>query len=165
MQAGNAGNVIPDTATVRGTIRSYDNDTRLKMLAGIERTAKAVAMMAGAPEPDIKLTEGAKAVVNDDALAARSGARAEGGVRRQGAADARAGLGQRGLFGVRDRRRAVVLLRHRRPRSQRVCAKATAASKPVPGNHSPEFAPVPEPSIRTGAEAMSLVLLDMLQKK
>jgi len=33
------------------------------------------------------------------------------------------------------------------------------------GNHSPEFAPVPEPTIRTGTEAMSRVLLDVLQKK
>src|SRR4051812_31462646 len=46
VEAGNAGNVIPDSATVRGTIRSYDNETRLKMLDGINRTAKAVAMMA-----------------------------------------------------------------------------------------------------------------------
>jgi hypothetical protein len=44
-------------------------------------------------------------------------------------------------------------------------SEAMAAKKPVPGNHSPEFAPVPEPSIRTGAEAMSLLLLDVLQKK
>ncbi|HTE37111.1 MAG TPA: hypothetical protein VK630_11250 [Reyranella sp.] len=44
-------------------------------------------------------------------------------------------------------------------------AKATANKTAVPGNHSPEFAPVPEPSIRTGAEAMSLVVLDVLQKK
>jgi len=44
-------------------------------------------------------------------------------------------------------------------------AKAMATKTAVPGNHSPEFAPVPEPSIRTGAEAMSLVLLDVLQKK
>ncbi len=36
---------------------------------------------------------------------------------------------------------------------------------PVPGKHSPLFAPVPGPSIKTGAEAMSLVLLDVLQKK
>ena len=43
--------------------------------------------------------------------------------------------------------------------------KAIADKTPVAGNHSPEFAPVPEPSIRTGAEAMSLVVLDALAKK
>src|SRR5262249_59330355 len=74
VQAGNAGKVIPDTATLRGTIRSYDEQTRAKMIEGIERTARAVAMMAGAPEPDVKITAGAKAAINDDALAHRSGA-------------------------------------------------------------------------------------------
>jgi hippurate hydrolase len=44
-------------------------------------------------------------------------------------------------------------------------AQAAANKTSVPGNHSPEFAPVPEPTIRTGTEAMSLVLLDVLQRK
>ena len=38
------------------------------MLAGIERTAKAVAAMADAPAPEINLGEGTKAVVNDPAV-------------------------------------------------------------------------------------------------
>ncbi|MBS0525565.1 MAG: amidohydrolase [Proteobacteria bacterium] len=164
VQAGNAGNVIPDTATVRGTIRSYDNDTRLKMLAGIERTARAAAMMAGAPEPDIRLTEGAKSVVNDDALAARSGAvlKAAFGDRARlmsepGSASedysefVRAGVPSF-YFGIGGLDPAML-------------RKAAAEKTPVAGNHSPLFAPVPEPSIRTGAAAMSLVLLDVLQKK
>jgi metal-dependent amidase/aminoacylase/carboxypeptidase family protein len=40
------------------------------MLAGIERTAKAVAAMSDAPAPDIKIIEGSKAVVNDAAVVA-----------------------------------------------------------------------------------------------
>jgi amidohydrolase len=164
MQAGNAGNVIPDTATVRGTIRSYDNDTRLKMLAGIERTAKAVAMMAAAPEPDIRLTEGAKSVVNDDALSARSGAvlKAAFGDKARlmsepgSASEDYSEFVMAGVpsfyFGIGGLDPAML-------------RKAAADKTPVPGNHSPLFAPVPEPSIRTGAEAMSLVLLDVLQKE
>ena len=164
VQAGNAGNVIPDSATVRGTIRSYDNDTRLKMLDGINRTAKAVAMMAGAPEPDIKLSAGAKAVVNDDAMAARSGAVLKGAfgdkarlLNEPGSASedysefVMAGVPSF-YFGIGGLDPAML-------------QKAAAEKISVPGNHSPEFAPVPEPSIRTGATAMSLVLLDMLQRK
>ena len=37
---------------------------------GIERTAKAVAAMADAPAPDIKISEGIKAVINDPAVVA-----------------------------------------------------------------------------------------------
>jgi hippurate hydrolase len=164
VEAGNAGNVIPDSARVRGTIRSYDNEARLKMLDGINRTAKAVAMMAGAPEPDIKLSEGAKSVVNDDALTARSGAvlkAAFGDKARQmsepgSASEDYSEFVMAGVpsfyFGIGGLDPAML-------------RKAAAEKISVPGNHSPEFAPVPEPSIRTGAEAMSLVLLDVLQKK
>ena len=37
--------------------------------------------------------------------------------------------------------------------------------KPLPFNHSPMFAPVPKPSIETGVEAMSVVVLDALASK
>src|SRR5262249_20604221 len=134
------------------------------LMEGVERTAKAVAMMAGAPEPDIKLTAGAKAVVNDDALAARSGAvlKAAFGERaRQMAEPASASEdysevviagGPSSYFGSGGL-------------DPKVLAAAAANKTAVPGNHSPEFAPVPEPTIRTGVQAMSLVVLDVLQKK
>ena len=164
VQAGNAGNVIPDSATVRGTIRSYDNDTRTKMLAGIERTAKAVAMMANAPEPDIKLGEGPKAVVNDDALSARSGAvlKAALGDKARLMAEPDSGSEDYSEFIVAGVPSFYFGIGGLDPKAW---SEARAAKKPIPGNHSPEFAPVPEPTIRTGAEAMSLVLLDVLQKK
>jgi len=49
------------------TIRSFEPEVRAKMLAGIERTAKAVAAMSNAPEPEIKISPGGgtKAVIND----------------------------------------------------------------------------------------------------
>ena len=53
-----AGNIIPDTAILRGTIRSYKPRCASKMLAGVRRTAKAAAMMAGAPEPEVELVPG-----------------------------------------------------------------------------------------------------------
>jgi hippurate hydrolase len=37
-----------------------------------------------------------------------------------------------------------------------------AGGKPVAFNHSPFYAPVPEPSIKTAAEAMSLAVLGVL---
>lgn len=164
VQAGNAGNVIPDSATLRGTIRSHDNDTRLKMLAGVERTAKAVALMAGAPPPDYKQTEGAKAVINDDALAQRSGAVLKAAFGDKARLNAEPGSASEDYsefvmagvpsfyFGIGGLDPALL-------------TKARIDQTAVPGNHSPEFAPVPEPSIRTGAEAMSLVVLDVLQKR
>jgi hippurate hydrolase len=34
--------------------------------------------------------------------------------------------------------------------------------KPLPVNHSPFFAPVPEPSIETGIKAMTLAVIDAM---
>jgi hippurate hydrolase len=163
VQAGNAGNVIPDTAELRGTIRSYDEDTRKKMWDGIERTAKAVAMMAGAPEPTITIKGGARSVVNDDALAQRGGAILKAAFGDKAYLQLQPGSASEdysefifagvpsfyfGLGGLD-------------PKALETAAKTHT---PVAGNHSPEFAPVAEPSIRTGTEAMSLVLLDALKK-
>src|SRR5579859_6202400 len=54
--SGSAGNIIPDQALLRGTIRSYDDQTRTLLKEGLARTAKAVAEMARAPAPDRKST-------------------------------------------------------------------------------------------------------------
>ena len=39
-----------------------------------------------------------------------------------------------------------------------------AGGKPLPGNHSPFFAPVVEPSMKTSVKAMSLAVLTALQR-
>ena len=67
IQGGTAENIIPDDVLLRGTIRTFKPEVRVRMLAGIERTAKAAAAMSDAPAPDVKITEGAKAVMNDPA--------------------------------------------------------------------------------------------------
>jgi amidohydrolase len=164
VQAGNAGNVIPDTAVLRGTIRSYDDDTRAKMIEGVERTAKAVALMAGAPPPDVKIIAGAKAVINDADLAARSGAVLKAAFGEKAFLSPAPGSASEDysefiMAGVPSFYFGIGGL------DPKAVAQATATNTPLPGNHSPEFAPVPEPTIRTGTVAMSLVLLDVLQKK
>ncbi|HSS85703.1 MAG TPA: peptidase dimerization domain-containing protein, partial [Reyranella sp.] len=164
VQAGNAGNVIPDTALLRGTIRSYDDDTRAKMIEGGRRTAKAVALMAGAPPPDVKITAGAKAVINDDELAARGGAVLKAAFGDKAVLSPAPGSASEDysefiMAGVPSFYFGIGGL------DPKAVAQAAATNTPLPGNHSPEFAPVPEPTIRTGTQAMSLVLLDVLQKK
>src|SRR3569832_2693845 len=73
IHGGTAENIIPDDVTVLGTIRTFKPEVRAKMLAGIERTAKSAAAMSDAPPPEIKITEGAKAVLNDPDVVATAG--------------------------------------------------------------------------------------------
>ena len=58
IHGGTALNIIPDDVVLVGTIRTFKPEVRAKILAGIERTAKAVATMSNAPELEIEISEG-----------------------------------------------------------------------------------------------------------
>lgn len=73
MHAGTKENIIPDTAELKITVRSYRDEVQMHLLAAIERIAKAEAMAAGAPkEPTVTvLPAAAHATYNDPALSKR----------------------------------------------------------------------------------------------
>jgi len=137
-------------------IRSYDDDTRAKDDRGrSQRTAKAIALDGGrARRPDVKITAGREGRGSNDAESrgARRRRGAEGGVlaTRPGA------FCRRRARPARDYSEFIIAGRGRRSTSAsaaldpKAVAEATAMKAPLPGNHSPEFAPVPEPTIRTG---------------
>lgn len=65
-------NVIPDTAELRLTLRTYDRGVRERVVAAIERITKAEAMASGATkEPTVEYVESFPAAVNDAAAAAQ----------------------------------------------------------------------------------------------
>src|SRR5205823_5275457 len=49
-QAGNANNVIPDTATLKVNIRWFDPKVREKLIDGVKRVTDAAALAADVPE-------------------------------------------------------------------------------------------------------------------
>jgi hippurate hydrolase len=164
IEGGSAPNVIPDSVTMRGTIRSYDPNVREKMQAGIRRTAQGVATMAGAPEPELSITPGGDAIVNDKAIVGRTesvfqsvfGAAKVHRVPPITASEdfsefVNAGVPSMFFFvGVYD------------PKD--IAASRAPGGKPMPFNHSPMFAPVAEPSLKTSIKAMSFAVLGALQR-
>ena len=163
VHAGVAGNVIPACCRLHGTIRSLDQAVRGKLISGVERTANAVAAMAGAPAPDITIKEGAKAVVNDETLATSTGAifRAAFGdqavlMPRPAAASEdysefiEAGVPSNFFFMGGFDRHALNAARGR--------------GEPDPAPHTSTYAPTPEPAIRTGVQAMTLAVLGVAAK-
>jgi len=163
IQAGSAGNIIPDQAILRGTIRSHDADVRAKILDGVQRTADGVALIAGAPKPDVSMVAGGKAVINDAALTARTAAVFKAAFGDMAVVQPAPGAASEDysefiIAGVPSVYFSIGGLDPAR------LAEAHAKGEPVAANHSPFFAPVPEPSIRTGVEAMTLAVLDVLGK-
>jgi amidohydrolase len=72
IHGGTKYNIIPDEVKLQLTVRSFTEPVRMKLLAAIDRIAKAEAQAAGAEKmPTIKRTIVAEALTNDTALAAR----------------------------------------------------------------------------------------------
>jgi hippurate hydrolase len=163
IHGGTAENIIPDDVILFGTIRTFKPEVRAKMLAGIERTAKAVATMSNAPEPEIKITEGAKAVINDPGvvgttekvLKAAFGDKFRPSPPSTPSEDYSEFInaGVPSMFfniGVYE--------------PERVAAAREGDGPQLPANHSPLFAPVPKPTIETGVEAMTLAVLSVFDQ-
>ncbi|HSV58326.1 MAG TPA: amidohydrolase [Variovorax sp.] len=159
IQGGTVGNIIPDSVVLRGTIRSYKPEVREKLLAGIRRTAMAAAAMGGAPEPVVELVPGGAAIVNDELVVSRT------------AAALKAALGDKNVMQVPPITASedfseflnagvpgmMFFVGTVSPDDWAAARKP--GGKPIAFNHSPFFAPVPEPSIKTSVEAMSLAVL------
>jgi amidohydrolase len=158
IHGGTAENIIPDDVRLFGTIRTFKPEVRAKMLAGIERTAKAVATMSDAPPPDIRIIEGAKAVMNDPGVvetAAKVLQAAFGDKFRTSPPSTPSedfsefvDAGVPSMFfniGVYE--------------PERAAAARNGTGPQLPSNHSPLFAPVPKPTIESGVTAMTLAVL------
>jgi len=160
-QAGTVNNIIPDSATLKLTLRSYLPEVRQQLRAGVERTANAVASMANAPAPTITLVRSTASMINDSQLAAKS------------ATVLKAALGDAVTFvpaylpGATASDDYSEFINAGVPSvffdiggdDPKMLADYKARGEPVPENHSPYFAPVPEPAIRAGVTVLSLAVL------
>ena len=157
IHAGTAENIIPDDAEVLGTIRTFKQSVRTKLLAGVERVAKAAAAMSDAPPPEIRITDGAKAVMNDPALVATAekALKAAFGdkIRISPPSTPSEDFSEFAHSGVPSMMFQIGVYDMERWNA------ANNGGPPLPANHSPLFAPVPKPTIQTGVTAMTLAVL------
>ena len=163
IQAGTKNNIIPDDAQMGLTVRSFKPEVRQHLLAAIERVAKGEAMAAGAEKmPLVEKYESTGAVYNDPVLTRHLAATLED-VLGKGTvvtedqimtSEDYAYFVEQGIpsfyftLGVADPQKL---------------AEAKASGKQLPSNHSPLFAPVAEPSIKTGMTAEVTILRDLLK--
>ena len=68
IEAGTTRNVIPETATLLGTVRTVSEATRDKVHEGVRRVAQGVAAAHGA-EVDVEIVRGYPPTVNDERFA------------------------------------------------------------------------------------------------
>lgn len=160
-QAGSVGNIIPDTATLRLSLRSFTPEVRLLLLNGVDKTAQAVSLMAGAPEPTITHLNGSAATQNDAGLMGRiapplKAAFGPGVVSIPASVPGFSGSEDFSEFAAKGIPSAYLMIGGDLPET---LAGYKAKGMAPPTNHSPLYAPAAGPAIRNGATALILSVL------
>ena len=161
---GTKHNIIPDEAKLQLTVRTYKEEVRRRLLAGIERIAKAEAAAAGAPkEPQVRVSEGISAMVNDPTLTHRIASAFERAFGKDKVLEDQPVMGGEDFseFG----RAGIPSLQYSLGAVDP--AKYDAAKKngtPLPSLHSSEWAPERPTTLRMGTASLTTAALELLAK-
>jgi hippurate hydrolase len=165
IHGGTKHNIIPTQVHLQITVRSFKDDVRQRLLEGIERVAKAAALGARAPEPivQVSLDNYTPALYNDPALARKSAAMLKQYMGKERVLEVPPILGGEDFsrFGRAGVPSFFYFIGTVDPQKHADSLKPGAA--PLPSMHSDLYAPVPDPSIRTGILSMSLAVLNVLK--
>lgn len=164
-QAGSAANIIPDRATLRLSLRSFDPAVRTLLNDGMQRMARASAAASGAPEPEFTHLSAGAPLVNDSPLVARAMALLGPAL---GAELTFIPAHLPGVppsedfaFLVAPEQSVPGLFLNIGAYAPAVLADLAARGQPVPANHAPQFAPDPVLAITPGARALALAVLSV----
>jgi amidohydrolase len=166
MHAGLKENIIPDSAELMLTVRTFDPGVRTRVLDSIRRMARAEAMAAGAVrEPEFATLGDFPVTVNDDAATGRlmEVFAAHFGADEVAEMPALYGSEDFGVFGTSAGVPSVFWFLGGWDREE--FAKAEAAGRreqDIPSNHSPYFAPRVQPTLGVGVQALTVAALTWL---
>lgn len=169
IHGGTRYNIIPDDVHLQLTIRTYKEEVRQHILASIERMARNIALAAGVPADRMPVMtvspDYAPATYNDPNLTRRIAATLERVLGKENVIEGSPVMGAEdfGRFGT-DKREVPISMFWLGGVDPARYKAARESGKPLPSLHSSEWAPLPEPTIRTGVKATTSVVLDLLKK-
>jgi amidohydrolase len=171
IHGGTKHNIIPDEVQLQLTLRYYSDAIRMQLLQSVERIAKGTAEAAGVPkdrEPIMKLvnSDSTPPTINDPELTKRVGRsiKAVLGTDNVVSVDPVMGGEDFSRFGKTSEKVPICIFWLGAVARERIQESLQEGGKPLPSLHSSLFAPVPEPTIKTGVTAMATAALDLLQK-
>jgi amidohydrolase len=157
LRAGMNENVIPDQALLRLNVRTFKDNVRTRVLAAIKRILEAEAAASGAPKPpDYSVLSEYPLTRNDQAatrkvVAALKRHFGEDKVREIEPVTASEDFG---LLGAAWNVPSVFWVIGGIDPDRYNVAEQAGKLDEIPANHAPDFAPVINPTLRTGIEAM-----------
>jgi amidohydrolase len=159
LQAGSKENVIPDEAIIKLNVRTFDEQTRERVLAAITRIANAEAEASGAPRPpEITPLDRYDLVENDAAATARlrDAFTARFGHDRVVESAPLSASEDFGSYGTGWKTPSVFwTIGGTDPDAYRRAEQAGTLNE-LPTNHNPRFAPVLHPTLETGIQTLVL---------
>jgi len=170
IHGGTKHNIIPDEVKMQLTVRTYKADTRKRVLAAIDQIAKGCAMAAGIPPDRAPIISVDKerltpATYNNPNLTKRLVAvwKKSLGSENVEMVDPTMGGEDFAEYSLPDHSIPAVDF-HVGAVDPAKIAEYKQAGKELPTLHSSKFAPVPEPTIRTGIIAMTTAVLELMKK-
>jgi hippurate hydrolase len=163
IHGGSAWNIIPNEVKLQLTVRSFKPEVQQQLLDAIARQAKAESVAVRAPrEPLIEIRSSTDPVYNDPAPTARAVAAPRTALGDDTVVEMPAQMGgedfsQFGRAGVQ----AVLL--HVGAVDADKLAESRRTGVPLPGVHSPLWAPLPEPTIKAAIRAETAILVDFMK--
>ncbi|KAL4927035.1 putative zinc metallopeptidase [Aspergillus undulatus] len=165
IQAGHAGNVIPDKCELKLSVRSYDPKIRARLNSAIKRIIESECAASGAPQkPDIKHTFTAPATINDEKTV-RTLLRTFGSYFEENLVDTEPAAASEDFSLLARAVGAPYVMWLFGGVDAEIWDRAVREDKvdELPGNHSPFFAPVIEPTLATAVDAAAVGALTFLR--
>jgi len=168
IHGGTKHNIVPDEVRLQLTLRSYSDEVRQHTLEAIKRIARGLAEAAGMPSdryPIVTLAdESASATYNNPELAQRlmNVFKVWFGEDRVASTKPIMGAEDFGLFGRTENRIPICMFWLGTVEPERLKG-SQPDDKPLPPLHSSRFLPVIEPTLKTGINAMTAAVLELLR--
>ncbi|MCI0699946.1 MAG: amidohydrolase [Planctomycetia bacterium] len=167
IHGGTKHNIIPNEVKLQLTVRTTKTETRDRVLKSIDRIAKAAAVSANAPAPEVKvsLEEFTPATYNDVPLARKCGSVFREILGAKNVRDRKPVMGAEDFSRYSDGKTPIFMYFLGTISKEKYDESLKPDAPALPGMHTDSYAPVPEPSIRTGVRTMSLAAMNLMPKK
>lgn len=167
IQSGSKSNVIGDRAVLELNLRTYSDQTRSRMLDAIRRIVTAECQASGSPaDPEFELTDHFPPTDNDPTVTARVRAAFDGhfGDRAGELAPQTASEDFSDIPHALDAPYCYWGIGGIDPETYQKADSAGRVAEDIPVNHSPRFAPVIQPTLDTGTQALAVAALAWLAR-
>ncbi|HUB80231.1 MAG TPA: amidohydrolase [Bryobacteraceae bacterium] len=169
IHGGSKNNIIPDEVVLQLTVRAFNENVRESILSSLDRKARGIALAAGVPVDRAPIVtvfddQSVPATYNDPKFVERLRGVFTAALGKDNVVDLKPIMVSEdfGLFGLEGHRIPLVLFLLGTSSAQQL-EESRRTGTPVPSLHSSTFLPQAEPALRTGIEATTSAVLELLK--